>query len=45
MALVAEALGAARRQFEGRARGESLEEDLFALIAQRLQVGTTARTI
>jgi AcrR family transcriptional regulator len=37
MALVAEALGAARRQFEGRPRGESLEEDLFALIAAELR--------
>ena len=37
MALVAEALGAARRQFEGARRGESLEEDLFALIAGELR--------
>jgi AcrR family transcriptional regulator len=37
MALVAEALGAARRQFEGRRRGETLEEDLFALIATELR--------
>ena len=37
MALVAEALGAARRQFEDRPRGESLEEDLFALIAAELR--------
>ena len=37
MALVAEALGEARRQFEGRPRGESLEEDLFALIAAELR--------
>ena len=37
MAMVAEALGAARRQFEGRPRGESLEEDLFALIAAELR--------
>jgi AcrR family transcriptional regulator len=37
MALVAEALGAARNQFEGRPRGESLEEDLFALIADELR--------
>jgi AcrR family transcriptional regulator len=37
MALVAEALGAARRQFEGRPRGESLAEDLFALIAAELR--------
>jgi AcrR family transcriptional regulator len=37
MALVAEALDAARRQFEGRLRGESLEEDLFALIAGELR--------
>src|SRR5436190_3155746 len=33
MALVAEALGEARRQFEACRGGESLEEDLFALIA------------
>jgi AcrR family transcriptional regulator len=37
MALVAEALGEARRRFEGRPRGESLEEDLFALIAAELR--------
>jgi AcrR family transcriptional regulator len=37
MALVAEALGAARSQFEGRPRGESLEEDLFALIVAELR--------
>jgi AcrR family transcriptional regulator len=37
MALVAEALGAARREFEGHPRGESLEEDLFALIAAELR--------
>jgi AcrR family transcriptional regulator len=37
MALVAEALDAARRQFEGYPRGESLEEDLFALIATELR--------
>jgi AcrR family transcriptional regulator len=37
MALVAEALGAARRQFEECPRGESLEEDLFALIAAELR--------
>ena len=37
MALVAEALGEARRQFDGRPRGESLEEDLFALIAAELR--------
>ena len=37
MALVAEALGEARRQFEGRPSGESLEEDLFALIAAELR--------
>jgi AcrR family transcriptional regulator len=36
-ALVAEALGEARRRFEGRPRGESLEEDLFALIAAELR--------
>jgi len=35
--LVAEALGEARRQFEGRPRGESLAEDLFALIAAELR--------
>jgi AcrR family transcriptional regulator len=37
MALVAEALGEARRQSEGRPRGESLEEDLFGLIAVELR--------
>jgi AcrR family transcriptional regulator len=37
MALVAEALGAARHRFERRPRGESLEEDLFALIAAELR--------
>jgi AcrR family transcriptional regulator len=37
MAIVADALGEARRQFEGRPRGESLEEDLFALIAAELR--------
>jgi AcrR family transcriptional regulator len=37
MALVAEALEAARRQFAGRPRGESLEEDVFALIAAELR--------
>jgi AcrR family transcriptional regulator len=37
MTLVAEALVAARREFEGRPRGESLEEDLFALIAGDLR--------
>jgi AcrR family transcriptional regulator len=37
MALVAEALGTARRQFEGRSRGASLDEDLFALIAAELR--------
>jgi AcrR family transcriptional regulator len=37
MALVTEALGAARRQFERRPCGESLEEDLFALIAAELR--------
>src|SRR6516162_4121986 len=36
-ALVAEALGEARRRFEGRPRGDSLEEDLFALIAAELR--------
>jgi len=35
--LVAEALGTARRHFEGRPHGESLEEDLFALIAAELR--------
>jgi AcrR family transcriptional regulator len=37
MALVAEALSAARHRFEGRPRGESLEEDLFGLIAAELR--------
>jgi AcrR family transcriptional regulator len=37
MTLVAEALVAARRQSEGRPRGGSLEEDLFALIADELR--------
>jgi AcrR family transcriptional regulator len=37
MALVGEALGAARRQFEGRPPGGSFEEDLFALIAAELR--------
>lgn len=37
MALVAEALDAARGQVEGRPGGESLEEDLFALIAAELR--------
>jgi AcrR family transcriptional regulator len=37
MAMVAEALGAARHKFEGRPRGGSLEEDLFALIAGELR--------
>ena len=37
MALIAEALGAARRQFGRRPRGESLEEDLFALIAAEVR--------
>jgi len=37
MALVTQELGQARRQFEGRQRGESLEEDLFALIAAELR--------
>ena len=36
-ALVAEALGEARRRFERHPRGESLEEDLFALIAAELR--------
>jgi AcrR family transcriptional regulator len=37
MALVAEALGSARHRLEDRPRGESLEEDLFALIAAELR--------
>lgn len=37
MALVAEALGEAHQQFERQARGESLEEDLFAFIAAELR--------
>ena len=37
MALVAEALGSARHKFEGRPRGESFEEDLFALVAAELR--------
>jgi AcrR family transcriptional regulator len=37
MALVAEALGTARHQFDGRPRGESIEEDLFALVAAELR--------
>jgi AcrR family transcriptional regulator len=37
MELVAEALGTARCEFEGRPHGESLEEDLFALIAAELR--------
>jgi AcrR family transcriptional regulator len=37
IALVAEALGGARVKFESRPRGESLEEDLFALIAAELR--------
>ena len=37
MAMVAEALVEARRSFEDRPRGESLEEDLFALIAAELR--------
>ncbi len=37
MALVAEALGVAHRQFEDRPRGESIEEDLFSLIAAELR--------
>jgi AcrR family transcriptional regulator len=36
-ALVAEALGEARRRFEARPRGESLAEDLFALVAAELR--------
>jgi AcrR family transcriptional regulator len=37
MALVAEALGAAHQKFEERPRGESIEENLFALIAAELR--------
>jgi AcrR family transcriptional regulator len=37
MAMAAEALGESRRQFEAGPRGESLEEDLFALIAAELR--------
>ncbi len=37
LGLVAEALGEAHRRFEGRPLGESLEEDLFALIAAELR--------
>jgi AcrR family transcriptional regulator len=37
MAMVAEALSKARRRFEAEPRGESLEEDLFALIAAELR--------
>ena len=37
MAMAAEALDNARRRFEVRPRGESLEEDLFALIAEELR--------
>jgi AcrR family transcriptional regulator len=37
MTLVADALGAARRQFESHPRDESLEEDLFALVAAELR--------
>jgi AcrR family transcriptional regulator len=37
LALVADAVGDARRRFEGRPRGDSLEEDLFALIAAELR--------
>jgi hypothetical protein len=37
VALVAEALATAGREFEGHALGESLEEDLFALIAGELR--------
>jgi AcrR family transcriptional regulator len=37
LALVAEALGEASRRFESRAGGESMEEDLFALIAAELR--------
>jgi AcrR family transcriptional regulator len=37
MALAAESLVEAHRQFEGQPRGESLDEDLFALIAAELR--------
>lgn len=37
MAMVAEALGESRREFEAGPRGESLEEDLFGLIAAELR--------
>jgi AcrR family transcriptional regulator len=37
MAMAAEALDKARRRFEESPRGESLEEDLFALIAAELR--------
>jgi AcrR family transcriptional regulator len=37
LALVADALGEARRRFDRRPRGDSLEEDLFALIAAELR--------
>ena len=37
MAMAAEALDKARRRFEAGSRGESLEEDLFALIAEELR--------
>ena len=37
MAMAAEALDKARRRFEAGPRGESLEEDLFALIAAELR--------
>jgi AcrR family transcriptional regulator len=42
-AMVAEALKKARRQFEAGPRGESLEEDLFALIAVELRGLRTMR--
>ena len=37
LAMVAEALGEARHKAEGRRQGESLEEDLFGLIAAELR--------
>jgi AcrR family transcriptional regulator len=37
MALVAEGLGESRQRSEGRPRGESLEEDLFVLVAAELR--------
>lgn len=37
MALVVEALGEARQRYEGLPRGESLEEDLYALVSAELR--------